>query len=105
MKKNFKTIGISCHISPGYLDVSLILVHGELLYDGVYDVLDPGPLILLPAHPAGPVGAVVVLVHGLQPANIVVTVSHQVDVQLVRGALRTTLGRRSSPMIISHIIN
>ena len=48
-------------------------------------------LILLPAVPVLPVGAVVVLVHSLQPADIVVTVSHQVDVQLVRLALRTSL--------------
>ena len=82
---------------PGYcLDVSLILVHGELLYDGVNDVLDPGPLVLLPAVPALPVGPFVVLVHSLEPAHVIVTMSHYMDVELIRIRHWTVLNEEDS---------
>ena len=60
-------------------------------------------LILLPAMPVLPVGAVVVLVHSLQPADIVVTVSHQVDVESVRPSRRTALGREASQREGRHV--
>ena len=78
------------------------LVSQEGLDDAVYDVLDSRPLYVIPVttpvslRPVSCVSpvSVVVLVHGLEPAHVVVAVADQVHVEQLR------LGGRA-PLLLS----
>ena len=64
------------------LDLLLLWIEGQFFNHAVQDVLDPDPLVLLPTSrlPSLSVGPEEVLVHRLEPADVVVGVGDEVDV-------------------------